>query len=446
MLTLRPYQQEAITTIRKEFEFCDRQYIVMPTGSGKTVTFLSYAKQFHKRILIVVPSRQLLKQVYESCLLFYHNKDISRRGDDYLQAISTVHICVINSAIGDHLKDLFRVHFDLIIIDEAHHSHSDSYKKLINSKMGSVEEGHVKILGVTATPDRSDGRLLFEILGQPTYVVEVKDLIHQKYLSDIEGLAVRTNIDLSDVDDHNGDFSLKFLYNKLNVESRNTLILNAFVREMVGRKTLVFCINVLHSKQLCSLFSKNGISCAHIDGKMTSLQKQNIIDGFKSGHISVIFNCHLLTEGFDEPSINGIILARPTQSRSLFLQMLGRGLRIYPGKNNCKVVDIVDSHRKVMGFSSIGSSRIVKAMDKFNSMNEIEDFVEKELLILSDFRMEKVDLLGARLIDEKEATPCMIAYLNKNNITYLDIPSFEEAAFLIWMNKLELEYKNGKHS
>src|SRR4030095_2111296 len=159
MIKLRPYQEEAINSIAWHFEIAERQYIEMPTGSGKTVTFLSYAKEYHERILILVPSKELLNQVYETALLFYDKRKLSRQGNGFTERISTVHICIINSIRGKYLEFISGQYFDLVIIDEAHHVQSESYKRLINSMVFAP-----KFLGVTAKPDRLDGQLIKDLL------------------------------------------------------------------------------------------------------------------------------------------------------------------------------------------------------------------------------------------------------------------------------------------
>src|SRR5258708_5996433 len=365
MIKLRPYQLEAIKCIKEKFDSGKKkQYVEMPTGSGKTITFLSYASKNHKQILIVVPSRELMKQVYETCLLFYHKSQISRKGDGHSDLIRQVHICIIASIRGEYVTDITFLDWDLVIIDEAHHIHANSYKRLIQS---IDEYSKSCILGVTATPDRSDGKLLVQLLEDCTYSIDVETLIEKNFLCDIEGYVIKTNIDISDVDDHNGDFSLHQLYKKLSTDDRNNMIVDLCKNEMKERKNLIFCINIEHSKEVNELLNLNGISSAHIDGKCDSNKRKIILDSFRNGDISCLCNCQLLTEGFDEPSIDGIILARPTRSRALFTQMLGRGLRILKGKENCKIIDIVDNHRYLASFTNILSDKMMPEIFSFKS-------------------------------------------------------------------------------
>lgn len=471
MIKLKSYQEDAIKAIRYTFGRQYRQYVEMPTGSGKTITFLHYARKYHKNTLVIVPSKQLQKQVYESALLFYHEDEISRKGNGFdeeplcdlnfdlppsedkeiekewqkgCEKMKCLHIVIINSIRGDQLDYLARVcHFDLVVIDEAHHSQAKSYVRFINT---ICEYSDPKFLGLTATPDRVDGKMLHLILQICSFKLSIEEMIENNHLSDVEGFAVKTKIDLSDVEDRNGDFSLRQLYKKLGTESRNRMIVELCKKEMVNRKTLVFCINIEHSKQITEMLNKAGIAAAHIDGSMSHDIRSAILDSFRSSGIDVLCNCQLLTEGFDEPSINGIILARPTRSRSLFTQMIGRGLRLSPGKKNCKIIDIVDNHKNLAGFTSLITDENYRDVESFKTLKDIKRHVETERLNVTEVTIHRVNLFNEKVIDGYEATDSMIAYLNENEIEFFEPISFDEGSFLIFMNELKKEYEQWQQS
>lgn len=444
MIKLRDYQNEAIQTIKDTFKEKNRQYVEMPTGSGKTITFLSYAKQNHKKILIIVPSKELQNQVYETALKFYFSLEISRRGNKYEEKPKSVHIAIINSIRGEHLDVLAKYPFDLVIIDEAHHSHADSYKRFLKDK--TDYDPDTKILGVTATPERRDRQLLDDIFYVKSFKLTIQEMIQNKHLCDVEGYCVKTKIDISQIDQHNGDFSLTHLYKALSIELRNNLILSLCKNEMKDRKTLIFCINVKHSQEINDLLNANGIYSAHIDGSMNEKERKAILSSFREGQVNCLCNCQLLTEGFDEPSIDGIVLARPTTSRSLFIQMIGRGLRTFPNKKNCKIIDIVDNGRNMVGFNSLCTAiKKLPEIQSFNSFKEIKDHVEREIININEFKIERVNLFGSKDIDQEEATESMIDYLKLNDVEYYEPLFFSEGSFLIWMNELKKEY-NGKHN
>ena len=446
MINLRDYQKEAIAIIKETFDGCYRQYIEMPTGSGKTVTFLSYAKENHKCVLIIVPSVELLNQVYETALLFYSKSEISRKGNRYDEDPKRLHISTIQSLRGEYLQLLHKYPHDLIIIDEAHHAQAESYKRFIRLKTDYYHEKCQRFLGVTATPDRADGQLLNDILYKCSYRIKIQDLIEREYLSDIEGFSVKTNIDLSGIHDHNSDFSIIDLYKKLCVDSRNQMIVDLCKKEMIGKKNLIFCINIQHSKEINKMLNDQGLSSKHIDGKMNDIERHSILKSFRNGEISFLTNCQLLTEGFDEPSIDGIILARPTKSISLFIQMIGRGLRIYPSKKTCKIIDIVDNHKLSVGFNNLVDEEKYNHIKNFKSIKDIINHVHENNLQLSEITIERVDLLGLVRYKDNVATPSMIDYLEKNDICFLYPLSFEEGCFLVWKDKLQKEYLNGNYN
>jgi len=300
-------------------------------------------------------------------------------------------------------------------------------------------------LGVTATPDRLDGKCIKELLFRCSYEKTLEDLINEDYLADLEGYLVKTKIDLSDIDHHNGDFSIRQLYKKLNTENRNKLILDVYQKEMSKRKTLIFCINIDHSKTIAKLLNSNEISCAHIDGTMNENERNAILSSFRNGEISCLTNCQLLTEGFDEPSIDGIIVARPTYSRALFTQMIGRGLRKSPGKMNCKVIDIVDNNSKAKSFNSLVHDMDYVNIDKFSGIKKIRQHIQDEQLKVTETIIERTNLLNSKPIFDHNSTDSILRYLNENNIYYQEPLSFVEGSFLVWFNELKMENANGNY-
>lgn len=441
-MKLRDYQIDAISAIKDTFEESNRQYVVLPTGSGKTITFLSYLKDNHNNALIVVPSKELLNQVYESALLFFDKKDISRKGNNFDETIGSIHICIVNSMRGSYLKRLEESYFEIVVIDEAHHSQSKSYRRMIYQRTELYPD--TKFLGFTATPDRMDGLFLADILDILSFQKELYDMIRDGYLSDIEGYSVKTKINLADVDDHNGDFSIRQLYKKLCVKSRNELIINLCKRDMKDRKCLIFCINRDHSKVICKMLNDEGLSAKHIDGKSSISERHSILGAFQRGEVNFLTNCQLLTEGFDEPSIDGIILARPTRSKALFLQMLGRGLRLSPGKKNCKVIDIMDNHKLLANFNHIylNDYEYLDPLDQFSSAQEIAEYCIHEMIRIEDSKTLKTNFFGFTdlKIDEIVATYSMYKYLEDNDIQFFKPLTFKEASFLIWLHKLKEQY------
>jgi superfamily II DNA or RNA helicase len=176
---------------------------------------------------------------------------------------------------------------------------------------------------------------------------------------------------------------------------------------------------------------------------MEMKERSEILKDFRSGKTNFLCNCQLLTEGFDEPSINGLIMARPTTSRSLFIQMVGRGLRISPGKGKCKIIDIVDNHKLLSTFNHLICDDYFEPIEKFKSIRDIKDHIEKEALKISEFKIERADLLNIKKYHKLAPTQSMRTYLTKNKIEHHEPLSFDEGSFLMWMNELKKEYING---
>ena len=268
-----------------------RQFVEMPTGSGKTITFLYFAKKYDLNTLIIVPTKELMRQVYETSLLFFPKDRISRKGDKFNENFKQVHICIVNSITEKYGNKLFYEEFELIIVDECHRAHGSIYKRFLNNYFEFLPP---MILGVTATPDRLDGKLLQTLFDKCSFKLKVDEMIERGHLSEIEGYRIKTKVDLSNLDCHNGDYSIKDLYKELSTNSRNEIIVNLCKDEMKNRKTLIFCINIQHSQEINKLLNDHGLSSAHIDGTMNHIERKTILTAFLGKEkylIYAIINC-----------------------------------------------------------------------------------------------------------------------------------------------------------
>jgi ATP-dependent helicase IRC3 len=241
------------------------------------------------------------------------------------------------------LKKLNEKEFELLIIDECHRSCAKSYRKLIHC-LGFDRK---KIIGFTATPFRTDMQSLTEIFGFPSFKMNIIDLIKEGFLVDLVGYRIKTNITLTGISTKGGDFIEAKLGAVINVSNRNKLILDSYKKNCAGKKALVFCASINHAVDLCNEFNSEKIPSAVIHGKMKTSERSKVLKKFKEGEIRVITNCNILTEGFDEPSIECLLMARPTLSKTLYIQMIGRGLRLYPNKKNCTVIEFTDNYHDV---------------------------------------------------------------------------------------------------
>jgi superfamily II DNA or RNA helicase len=336
MIKLRDYQEKA-----KRLYFDEEQkekLIVLPTGAGKTIVFSSIIHKHIKdkgnaNILIIAHRKELLHQAKEKLLYFGINAEI-----DNIHA----HIN-INSVqkINNRLEEYSLKEYDLIVIDEVHHIMSKSYLKIIK---------HIKynnLLGVTATPNRTDNIGLGHVFKNITYSISIGEMIENKNLVGIKTINLTSNVDISNVGISKGDFNVKELSNKINTEDRNNLILENYLKHCITSKTIIFTVSVEQAETLNNLFRENNINSDVVHGKMCRTDRERILNDLKNEPDKVIINCMILTEGFDEPSILNVIIARPTKSESLLTQMIGRGLRLYENKKYCKVLNILDIDTKM---------------------------------------------------------------------------------------------------
>lgn len=393
-LSLRDYQQEALNTVSQEFlDGVHKQLVVLPTGSGKTILMAAIAKRFNKRMLLVAHREELIQQAFEKFKIFWPDADIGicmaeRDETDRQIVIGSVQSC----SRPKRLEKLKRQGFDILMIDEAHHAIADSYLNIIDSL--GFQEGKL-LIGVTATPNRSDRQELGDVFEKVTFSRSISTMIKAGYLSPAIGRKILTNFILKNISSRHGDFVLEDLAEAVNTPERNAFIAERYKSHALDRKGIAFCVNVKHCQDLSAAFLKLGISSKAVWGEMPGEERRNVIEELKSGEVQVVTSCGVLTEGFDEPSINCIAMARPTKSHALYIQCVGRGLRLWPGKNDCLVLDFTDKSHNLDDLITLSTS-IPEALQvrewEFESVErEIDRTAKIEIFRESD---EEFDILG----------------------------------------------------
>jgi hypothetical protein len=235
--------------------------------------------------------------------------------------------------------------FFLIVVDEAHHATADTYKRVLEYFGVFDPETRKLLAGFTATPKRGDGQGLDAVFQEIVFSRSLPEMIQTGYLVPVAGYRVETDIDLSRVKTRMGDFVTSHLSRAVNIGPRNDLVVEVFRSHLKDRQTLCFCVDVAHAHCLADAFNEAGIPAAAITGEMKGPARTKVLEDFRAGKIQVLANCMVLTEGYDEPSVSGIILSRPTKSALLYTQMIGRGTRLHPGKQNVTIIDIIDVTR-----------------------------------------------------------------------------------------------------
>jgi len=418
---LRDYQRECLAAIFRRYKAgVRRQLVCLPTGTGKTVIFARFPSFFRmkRRMLVLAHRAELLHQARDKLLaanpalkVEIEQAERSASGDSDVVVAS---VPTLGRRESRRLAALDPDQFSIVVVDEAHHATAESYQRIVKY-LGLLEPDTKKLLvGFTATPKRSDGIGLDAVFDEISFSRTIPEMMHAGYLAPVAGYRVETDIDLSRVKTSMGDFVVSQLSDAVNIESRNALVVKAFRELVPDRRTLVFGVDVAHALALSAAFNHYGIAAAPVTGDTPPDARSNTLAAFSAGRIQVLTNCMVLTEGYDEPAVDGIILARPTKSALLYTQMIGRGTRLHPGKNDVTVVDVVDNsskHRLVTLPSLFGlapdfnlkgrtTSDVQRAM-KWVEANR--PWVKADLAAdLDDLRLRctRVDLMGLRLPDE----------------------------------------------
>lgn len=340
-MKLRDYQVESMKQILESFKTKKRGLLVLPTGAGKTFTFCHIVKEMGMKTLIVAHTKEILDQISKT-----------------LEVLGIPESMVIISSIQKISRRSELPDADLIIIDECHRAASATYQKIINGYKDKY------ILGATATAFRTDEKSVLKIFGLPTAIVNLTDLIENGTLCDIEARSIKTSISLKGIKTQSGDFNTHYLSNVINVANRNYLIAESYKKYADGKKTLCFVADLKHAYALMEKFKERGYSAEVIHGMLTKERRKDIILRFKRREIHILLNCRILTEGFDDPDIECILMARPTKSKLLYIQMIGRGLRKKENKESCLVLEFTDNYFDLCDFVEIFNLNAYQLKDK----------------------------------------------------------------------------------
>lgn len=364
-IKLRNYQIEAVNTCFKEFDNgTNRQIISIPCGTGKTVIaaeIISKAKErSNKKILFVIHRDELARQTKVTVEKFLPNVKVGIekaeqkvRGNEDL-VIASVQSLGLNSS--KRIEKFNPSHFSCVIIDEAHRSVAPTYKNILNYfGIGDKDNSNKDILsiGLTATPNRADGTGLDQVYDKLTFFRTTEEMIKAGWLCNIKAYKFFTNTDLGGIKNTAGDFNQKQLEKVTNTDERNGVILAAYKELCLGEKTLVFCVSKAHAEEIHNLLKNQlNINCRFITDSTPKEERREIINNFEvgkveDGDIECLTNILVASEGYDNASIRNIIIARPTMSPVLLTQQTGRGLRLFEGKNHCKIIDIVDNFSRL---------------------------------------------------------------------------------------------------
>lgn len=336
-MELRPYQGEAKDRVFEQWhDGALRTLLVLPTGCGKTIVFAKIAEECVRngeRVLILAHRAELLEQAADKILkstglmCAVEKAEQSCIGSWFRIVVGSVQTLMRES----RLNRFDRTFFDTIVIDEAHHCISDSYQNVLSYFSGA------KVLGVTATPDRGDMKNLGQVFESLAYEYTLPQAIKEGYLSPIKALTVPLRMDLSGVGVQAGDYKVSDIGTALDPYLYQ--IADEMLNYCSDRKTVVFLPLVKTSRKFRDILNEKGFAAAEVNGE--SCDRAEILRDFANGKYNVLCNSMLLTEGWDCPEVDCIVVLRPTKVRGLYCQMVGRGTRTAPNKDHLLLLDFL---------------------------------------------------------------------------------------------------------
>ena len=306
------------------------------TGTGKTVTAVTDAKHCGGRVLFLAHTQELVEQATNTFSRLWPEVTVGR----YMESIKDVSshvVCGSIQSVALHLESFKDNDFDYMIVDEAHHAAADTYQKVLAYFKPSFT------LGLTATPERADDKSILDIFKNTAHKLDIQTAVEIGELVPVRCIRIHTNIDLTKVRFNSVQYNIRDLESKIYVPERNRLIVDTWMQYVRDKRTVVFCASVKHAEQIAGMFREQGIRAAAVSGGMKQSERKEFQDKFVSKEIQVLCACDLLNEGWDCPETEVLFMARPTMSKVLYTQQLGRGMRLYDGKESLMVFDFVDN-------------------------------------------------------------------------------------------------------
>lgn len=348
---LRPYQRQAANAVFDAWRKGRRRvWITLASGLGKTVIFAEVVRRLRlegeqRPVLVLAHRAELLDQARQKLRSACPSARIGiERGNQHADEEAEIILASIQTLGREGCQRaswLERRGPALIIVDECHHATASSYRNIL-SRFGAFALRRTPVLGCTATPERLDGIPLDEVFEAEVFHYPLEQGIADRWLVPVLAWRVEGCADLSRVRTTRGDWAVKELSRAVNVPERTRKAWEALIEWGQDQRTLVFCCDVQHARDVAALFRTMGTRAAALDGAMSRQERAEVINAFRSGALPVLVNCEVATEGFDVPEVSCILMLRPTQSPALYEQMIGRGSRRSPCKPHLRVIDLVD--------------------------------------------------------------------------------------------------------
>lgn len=401
---LRPYQEEARVKVQQEWkEGRKRTLLVLPTGCGKTIVFSKIIEdrvKMGERVLVLAHRSELLEQASDKLMTAtglgtaLEKAENTSIGSWFRVVVGSVQTMQREKRLSQFPPN----HFDTIVIDEAHHAISDGYQRVLE------HFGEANVLGVTATPDRGDMRNLGSYFDSLAYEYPLVDAIKSGYLSKITAITIPLELDLSTVSQQGGDFKASEIGTALDPYLEQ--IADEMVKQCKDRKTVVFLPLVKTSQKFRDILNEKGFRAAEVNGE--SKDRAEILEDFDKDKYNVLCNSMLLTEGWDCPTVDCVVVLRPTKVRALYSQMVGRGTRLAPGKENLLLLDFLwhtERHELCRPAHLIASSPEVakKMTENMAEDTEVEfSLLDAEEQAGKDVVAEREEALAKQLAEQRK--------------------------------------------
>lgn len=465
---LREYQKEAMDNLAQMR--ADGETIALlyhATGIGKTVTACTDAKAVGGRTLFLVNALKLADQAEKTFERiwpaatrgFYTGSAKDKQADIVFATVQT---------LSKNLIEFLPTSFDYIVVDECHHAAAKTYQQIFSYFKPKF------ILGLTATPERADGEDMLELFQNIAHKMDLKTAVDIGILAPIRCIRVKTNIDLSEVRINGIKYNSQDLESKLFIPERNNCIADTYVNNVDGRKAVIFCASVSHAAEIAKMLKERGIKAAAVSGQDRIETRNIILESYEHGDINVLCACDLLNEGWDSPRTEVLFMARPTMSKTIYMQQLGRGTRKCEGKEDLLVFDFVDnanmfnmpySLHRLLDISSYHAMEYVLApeskrkldtdmlrrgekplayldmvididdyqiIDLFNWQNEAKDMLsQQEFIRMVDVQSETIN----RYVHDRKIIPDMEIPISENNF----FNYYQESTIKMYADKFNWE-------
>jgi ATP-dependent helicase IRC3 len=344
--TLRPYQRGAIDAVLGARRSGLRRLLVcLPTGAGKTVIFSHLARLARRQVLVLAHREELLSQAREKIERAMNGAAVVaiEQGAQRAPEDAKVLVCSIRSLHEERLARVMRGRdIGLVIYDECHHAAAEDNLRVLR-QLGVFEDGwDGTLLGFTATTSRGDGKGLDTVFERIVYSRTLPEMIDDTFLAPLRGYRISTSADLTRLSSGGLDFREEELAEAVDIEERNALVARSIQELARDRRTIAFCVTVNHARNLSRSLNLLGVPAGVVHGMMPKEARAKALADFREERTHVLCNVAVLTEGFDDPGVSCVAMARPTRSEGLYAQCVGRGTRLHPGKKDCLILDFVD--------------------------------------------------------------------------------------------------------